>query len=340
MINSTKISNTLLKDQNLTLKSKGLYASLAYFFSIPDFNFTQKTLKTLCKNGEDSITSALTELKQNGYLKIKKATNYTTGEFAYAYTLLSEPNLQTEPNTYTTENIANLKNAYISPLNKFTFASNQVIKDITVNLEHKGVYSLFAMFKNNGDDKAHISLEYIRSLSKNGKRAFDRIFKELKQTSYIIQNKICAGKFRYEYIVSTVKHITENVINIISSKLSDTTIEKTKLTINTNITSYSGEHRELLITTITDAIESTQGIRVNRKYIPYKKMVQAFLKLRSEHLQIVSTIISKSNVKNNQAYILACLYNSLSKKIPPVKSEEIPLEAWEIEMIKELKKNK
>ena len=337
MINSTKISNTILRDQNLTLKSKGLYASLAYFFSIPDFNFTQKTIKTLCKNGEDSITSALIELKQNGYLKIKKATNYTTGEFAYAYTLLSEPNLATEPNTYTSENIGNLKNAYIAPLNKFTFTPNEIIKDITVNLEHKGVYSLFALFKNNGDDKAHISLDYIRSLSKNGKRAFDRIFKELKQTSYIIQNKICAGKFRYEYIVSTVKHITENVVNIISSNPSHKLIEKTKQTIATNIISYTGEHREYLTTTIIDAIESTKGIRVNKKYITYKKMVQAFLKLRSEHLQIVSTIMLKSKVKNNQAYILACLYNSLSQKIPQASTVETPLEPWEIEMIKGFK---
>ena len=332
MINSTKISNTILKDQNLTLKSKGLYASLAYFFSIPDFNFTQKTIKTLCKNGEDSITSALTELKQNGYLKIKKATNYTTGEFAYAYTLLSQPSLATEANTYTTENIANLKNAYISPLNKFTFASNEVIKDISVNLEHKGVYSLFSMFKNNGDDKAHISLDYIRSLSKNGKRAFDRIFKELKQTSYIIQHKICAGKFRYEYIVSTVKRITENVVNIIKPQSSEFEI------ISKNLSAFDGHQKEYILDTIKTAVQSKKGIKVNSNYIPYKKTIQAFQRLRFEHLQEVSNSISTLKNKPKPAYLLACLYNSLSINISS--TSQSPLEDWEIEMMKELKKNK
>lgn len=331
MKNSTKIPNSILKSNKLSLNTKGLYPSLGYLFTIPNFKFTQKSLKMLCCNGEDAITSAINELKAHGYLKINKSTDYKTGQYTYSYTLLSEPNLETKSNTYSTEPA---KNIYIAPNDNFTFIPNEIITDKTTGLEHKAVFSLFVMFKNNSNNKIQISLDYIKSLSTNGVRSFNRIFKELKKMGYIIQNKICAGKFTYEYIISKVKDVAAKTINIIKSQCDDFE------SISKNISTFTGEQSEHILNVIKTAIDSKKGIKVNHRHITHEKTVQAFQNLRFDNLQDVSNSISKFKNKPKPAYLLACIYNSLNKKNPSntQKNNQKPLEDWEIEMLKELQK--
>ena len=55
------MSNYHLKDKGLTLKSKGL---LSMMLSLPDdWNYTTRGLASICKEGVDSIGSALRELE-------------------------------------------------------------------------------------------------------------------------------------------------------------------------------------------------------------------------------------------------------------------------------------
>lgn len=63
----TVMSNHHLKDKNLTLKSKGL---LSMMLSLPDeWNYTTRGLAAICKEGVDSIGTALKELETIGYIK-------------------------------------------------------------------------------------------------------------------------------------------------------------------------------------------------------------------------------------------------------------------------------
>ena len=74
----TQISNDLLNDKNITLKSKGLYS---FMYSKPnDFNFTIKSLSTLLNEGERSIMNSLKELKHSGWVTYKK-NNDGSGEY-------------------------------------------------------------------------------------------------------------------------------------------------------------------------------------------------------------------------------------------------------------------
>lgn len=62
----TVMSNHHLKNKNLSLKAKGL---LSMMLSLPeDWNYTTRGLAAICKEGVDSIGSALKELESHGYI--------------------------------------------------------------------------------------------------------------------------------------------------------------------------------------------------------------------------------------------------------------------------------
>ena len=62
----TVMSNHHLRNVGLSLKSKG---PLSMMLSLPeDWNYTTKSLAKICKEGTDSIGSALKELERAGYI--------------------------------------------------------------------------------------------------------------------------------------------------------------------------------------------------------------------------------------------------------------------------------
>ena len=62
----TVMCNYHLRDQNLSLKAKGL---LSMMLSLPDdWNFTTKGLATICKEGVEAIGTGLKELEKAGYI--------------------------------------------------------------------------------------------------------------------------------------------------------------------------------------------------------------------------------------------------------------------------------
>lgn len=64
--NYTVMSNHHLRNADLSLKSKGL---LSLILSLPDdWNYTTRGLASICKEGTDSIGSALKELERAGYI--------------------------------------------------------------------------------------------------------------------------------------------------------------------------------------------------------------------------------------------------------------------------------
>ena len=64
----TCIPNSLLRDNNLSNQAIGLICKMLSL--PPEWNYSIKGLVSICKDGQCKITSALQELKDNGYLKI------------------------------------------------------------------------------------------------------------------------------------------------------------------------------------------------------------------------------------------------------------------------------
>ena len=92
--NYTVMSNTHLRDKNLSLKAKGL---LSVMLSLPPaWDYSIEGLCAICKEKETSVQSALKELKIYGYLTVtKKYPNETaSGRFEYIYDVYEEPQKQ------------------------------------------------------------------------------------------------------------------------------------------------------------------------------------------------------------------------------------------------------
>ena len=64
--NYTVMSNTHLKDKNLSLKAKGLMSLCLSFRD--DWNYSVRGLSAICKEGRDGILSIIRELERNGYV--------------------------------------------------------------------------------------------------------------------------------------------------------------------------------------------------------------------------------------------------------------------------------
>ena len=83
----TQVSNSFLRDGNISFKAKGLFC---YMFSMSEnWNFTLQSIATQQKDGLDSVKSAMDELKQYGYISYEKHSNGSG-----TYFLNDEPNVE------------------------------------------------------------------------------------------------------------------------------------------------------------------------------------------------------------------------------------------------------
>ena len=72
-VNYTVMSNHHLQDKRLSLKAKGL---LSYMLSLPDdWDYSLKGLTIGCKDGLDSVRTAVLELEEHGYVRRQKVRN-------------------------------------------------------------------------------------------------------------------------------------------------------------------------------------------------------------------------------------------------------------------------
>lgn len=92
--NYTVMSNTHLKERDMSLKAKGL---LSVMLSLPDnWDYSIAGLTTICLEKESAIKAALDELKAFGYLTVQKLKPDETesGRFEYVYNIFEQPTKQ------------------------------------------------------------------------------------------------------------------------------------------------------------------------------------------------------------------------------------------------------
>lgn len=85
----TIMCNHHLRNTELSLKAKGL---LSLMLSLPeDWDYTTKGLAHICKDGVDSITTALKELERHGYLTRQRLRNENGQLGDIEYTIHEKP---------------------------------------------------------------------------------------------------------------------------------------------------------------------------------------------------------------------------------------------------------
>lgn len=90
--NYTTISNVFLRDEKLSLKAKGLLATI---MSLPDtWDFSIKGICTIVKEGTTAIYSAIDELKTFGYCKVETLRDEKGRVTGNDYTFYENPNVE------------------------------------------------------------------------------------------------------------------------------------------------------------------------------------------------------------------------------------------------------
>ena len=107
----TVINNTVLKDERLSWKAKGLFC---YLLSLPeDWNICLNDLQNRAKDGIDGLKSAVKELKEYGYL-IQKRNKDEKGRFLKTiYIIVENPQVENPQLLNTNIQNTNLKNTDI-----------------------------------------------------------------------------------------------------------------------------------------------------------------------------------------------------------------------------------
>lgn len=118
----TQISNKLLNDDRISLKAKGIYA---YMYSkTDDWNFTIKSMSKQLLEGMRSISSALSELKQYGWVSYEKNND---GSGVYHFHI--EPELQNDDLGNPNVQNPNLRNRNLRKRNPINNIDNTNNKD-------------------------------------------------------------------------------------------------------------------------------------------------------------------------------------------------------------------
>ena len=91
-VNFTQVSNSIILDDTISLKAKGLYGVIQHYITIPNFILYLNTLKKTIKEGDHTFNTAWKELKEKGYLLQERKRDSKTGKFYYLYELLDIPN--------------------------------------------------------------------------------------------------------------------------------------------------------------------------------------------------------------------------------------------------------
>lgn len=88
--NFSMVSNTIIRDETISLKAKGLYTLIQSYITLDSFTLYKSFLMKKCIEGERAFDSAWKELKEKGYLKQYKMREGARS-FYYEYELLDEP---------------------------------------------------------------------------------------------------------------------------------------------------------------------------------------------------------------------------------------------------------
>ena len=89
-VNYAMVSNSIIRNDDISLKAKGLYALIQSYITIEGFTLYKWFLQSKCKEGRKAFESAWSELKQSGYLVQYRMQDKETKRFYWEYELLDE----------------------------------------------------------------------------------------------------------------------------------------------------------------------------------------------------------------------------------------------------------
>lgn len=152
----TSVYNGIVKDKRLSLKALGLLVKMLSV-NQDNWNFSAKGFAGTTSDGEKSISNAMKELEELGYLK--RTIKREKGKFAsYSYTIYEEP--------YKCETIECENNTDIPTKENFIeYGLNHVASGVSWDIEYERLK--LNGFKDSKGNKIHNWKNYCKALEKN-----------------------------------------------------------------------------------------------------------------------------------------------------------------------------
>ena len=196
----TTVYNDALRDPELSLQAKGLYALIKSFIGLEGFQLSKRRLAYACSDSSYMLNSAWKELKIKGYLQHYYSTS-ETGAFCHVYNLLQQPG---EPAEYSYSPNLTRSNGdctcIITTQSDYTNISTNILRDKTISLASKGLFALVTyLLKIPG---FLLRPEGIRSFCKEKIKHFSTLWKRFKISGLLKQHRHPAGeenRWTYEY---------------------------------------------------------------------------------------------------------------------------------------------
>ncbi len=182
------MSNTHLKDKRLSLKAIGL---LSIVLSLPDdWHYTVNGLVGIVKDGERAVNGALSELKENGYLRIEKLYPNKDGRSKIEYQYIFSETPQDPQNVPLEQDIQNvglhnvgLQDVGLQNVGTYKYTNKPNTNKLNTNKQSKHKYGefqhvlltdkehthLIELYGDSLDDHIKILDEYIETSGKKYK---------------------------------------------------------------------------------------------------------------------------------------------------------------------------
>ncbi len=189
------MSNTHLKDKRLSLKAIGL---LSVVLSLPDdWHYTVNGLVGIVKDGERAVNGALSELKENGYLRIEKLYPNKDGrsKIEYQYIFSETPqDLQNVPLEQDIQNVGlhnvGLQDVGLQNVGTYKYTNKPNTNNKNTNKQSKHKYGEFQHVLLTDKEHTHLLDLYGDSLDEHIKILDEYIEtsgKKYKNHSLVIQ---------------------------------------------------------------------------------------------------------------------------------------------------------
>jgi hypothetical protein len=217
-----QVSNSLLNDEELSFKAKGIYSFLA---SKPDgWNFEAQRIANQSKDGRRSVLSGIKELEDIGYLNRKRL-----GNGRIEYELLANINLSAKtaqcrnrtvlkPHCAETALISNKENIVIKSNSNKDFAeqgSAQVLSNLLEDKKkHIQIIGLFAKAKKIQFENVEQQSAFIKRNLRTANDLTGYGFQRIAETmNYLIKN----ADFKWT-LETVLKYIDEDINNLNTKK--------------------------------------------------------------------------------------------------------------------------
>ena len=273
----TVMSNHHLRNTKLSLKAKGL---LSLMLSLPEnWDYTTKGLSRICKDGIDSINSAVKELETNGYVIRRRLRNEKGQLTTTEYTIFEQPQ-----SLDTTDTPPKGENPILdNPIQEKPILENPILdkpkqgEPILGNPHQLSTNILNTDLLNTELSNPNQSNPYQSSKEQKGRKRYD----EIRCDSLEEIREMVLENLEYEYIKNN--HNRERLDEIVDLMVE--TLCSTKETINVAGDDY-----------------------------PAQLVKEKLLRINCLHIEYVFECLDKTTtyIRNIKRYLLATLFNAPS----------------------------